>query len=69
MENPMDLAPAEAAKLVKRQVPEVGKDGKTTGKLVDASVKADEVFASRVRDDKLTVVTTAGEKLTGTLAK
>lgn len=67
MENPMDLKPAEAARLVKRQVPEKDKEGKPTGKRVDAPIEADEVFACRVREGAVTVVTTSGEKLTGTL--
>lgn len=69
MEHRMDLAPAEAAKLVKREVPELGKDGKPTGKSVEAPIKADEVLACAVRGSAVTVVTIAGEKLTGTLSE
>lgn len=65
--NPMDLPAAQAAKLVKREVAELGKDGKPTGKTVAEAIKADEVLACRVRGDELTVVTTAGEKLTAAL--
>lgn len=61
------LSPAQAAKLVKRQVPEIGKDGKPTGELVDQAIRPDEVLAFVVRDDEVTVVTIAGEKLTGVL--
>lgn len=67
MNNPMDLPAAEAAKLVRRDVPELDRDGKPTGKTKPAPVGADEVFAVRVRDTAVTVITTAGEKLTGTL--
>lgn len=64
-QNPMDLPAAEAAKLVKRLVPELDKDGKPTGKDVEVALKPAEVFANRVRGDVLTVVTTDGQKLTG----
>ncbi|MFN3987587.1 MAG: hypothetical protein ACK4KV_19020 [Rhodocyclaceae bacterium] len=64
---PMDLPAADAAKLVRREVPEVGKDGKPTGKLADKAVAPDEVFAVAVRDQLVTVVTTDGRKLSGTL--
>lgn len=68
MNNPMDLKPAEAAKLVGRDVPVLDKDGKPTGKLERRPIKAEEVFACRVADDgAVTVVTTSGEKLTGNL--
>lgn len=67
MKNPMDLPAAEAAKLVRREVPEVGKDGKPTGKMVDKAVAAAEVFAVAVRGDVVTVVTTDGRKLVGEL--
>lgn len=67
MENPMDMPAADAAKLVKRQAPELAEDGTPTGKLVDAAVQADEVFAVRVRDASVTVITTSGERLLGLL--
>lgn len=67
MENPMDMPAADAAKLVKRQTPELAEDGTPTGKLVDAAVQPDEVFAVRVRDTGVTVITTRGERLQGTL--
>lgn len=61
------LSPAQAAKLVKRQVPEIGEDRKPTGKLVDQAIRPDEVLDFAVRGDELTVVTIAGEKLTGVI--
>ena len=69
MNNPMDLEPAEAAKLVGREVPVLDKDGKPTGKTERKPIAAREVFACRVRDTTVTVVTTAGEKLTGVVQK
>lgn len=68
-QHPMDLPADEAAKLVTRLAPEFGADGKPTGKDVEVEIGADEVFANRVRGDVLTVVTTAGEKLTGKAPK
>lgn len=67
MNNPMDLKPAEAAKLVAREIAVRDKDGKPTGKTELKPIAAAEVFACRVRDTAVTVITTAGEKLTGTL--
>lgn len=67
MENPMDLPAAEAAKLVHRDVPELDEAGTPTGKLARGAVKPDEVFAVRVRDTGVTVITTSGERLTGLL--
>lgn len=67
MSKPMDLPAAEAAKLVKRGVPELGKDGKPTGKMLEKAVSAAEVFAVAVRDDAVTVVTVDGRKLHGTV--
>lgn len=64
-QHPMDLPAEQAAKLVKRLAPEFGADGKPTGKDAEVEIGADEVFASRVRGDVITVVTTSGEKLTG----
>lgn len=68
-QHPMDLPPEQAAKLVHRRAPEIGTDGKPTGGEVEVELAADEVFANRVRDGVLTVVTTAGEKLTGKAPK
>lgn len=67
MNTPMDLPAAEAAKLVKRSVP-VMKDGKPTGEHKDVPIKADEVFACRVRDQDVTVITVDGQKLTSVLS-
>jgi hypothetical protein len=64
-QHPMDLPAEQAAKLVKRMAPEFGADGKPAGKDIEVEIGADEVFANRVRGDVITVVTTAGEKLTG----
>lgn len=64
MEHQMDLPPAEAARLVSREVPEL-KDGKLTGQRVQKAVAADEVLACRLRGNVLVVVTTDGQKLTG----
>lgn len=68
MKNPMDLRQAEAAKLVGREVPMLDKEGRPTGKAERKPITTAEVFACRVHDDgAVTVVTTAGEKLTGAL--
>lgn len=64
-QHPMDLPAEQAAKLVSRKAPELGADGKPTGKDTEVEIGADEVFANRVRGDVITVVTTSGEKLTG----
>lgn len=63
----VELTAAEAAKAVKRQVPEIGKDGKPTGEVKAVPVKADEIFAWAVRGDRVTVVTNDGQKLEGKL--
>lgn len=67
MNKPMDLPAAEAARLVRRELPELGKDGKPTGKMQDKPVTAAEVFAVAVRGAVVTVVTTDGRKLVGEL--
>lgn len=67
MNNPMDMEPAAVAKLVGREAPVLDKDGKATGKTYRKPIDASEVFACRVRDTAVTVITTAGEKLTGVL--
>lgn len=67
MNKPMDLPAAEAAKLVKREEIELGKDGKPTGKVTEKPITAREVFANVVRGDAVTVVTVDGRKLHGTL--
>lgn len=66
---PMDVPAEQAAKLVTRPVPELGADGKLTGKQVDEPIRADEVLSNRVRGDELVVVTTSGEKLVGKAPK
>ena len=68
-QHPMDLPAEQAAKLVSRKAPELGADGKPTGKDADVPLQADEVFANRVRGDELVVVTTSGEKLVGRAPK
>lgn len=65
MDNPMDIPAAKAAAAVFREIPEIDKDGKPTGKMVKKPVEADEVLACRLRDEALTVITTDGQKLTG----
>ena len=68
-ENPNTPAPLtaeQAAKAVKWQVPEI-EGGKPTGKMADQAIRPDEVLAHTVRGNVVTVVTLAGEKLTGEL--
>jgi hypothetical protein len=62
-----DFTKADAAKLVKRVVPEF-KDGKPAG-TVEKAVSETEVLAFRVDEaaNRITVVTTDGQKLTGLL--
>ncbi|ATE60161.1 hypothetical protein [Thauera sinica] len=67
MDHPMDLPAAAAAKHVKRVQPEIGEDGKLTGKELQIAVSVNEVFASRLRDDVLTVITTDGQRLVAVL--
>ena len=72
------LTAADVAKLVKREVVEVVIDPKTkqpkldehkrpVTRTVEVEVKADEVLDFVVRGDVVTVVTTDGQKLTGTV--
>lgn len=63
----VELTAAEAAKRVFRTVPALGKDGKPTGETRQAEVGAGEVFDFAVRDGRVTVVTTDGQKLVGAL--
>ncbi|MCU7934119.1 MAG: hypothetical protein KZQ99_04470 [Candidatus Thiodiazotropha sp. (ex Dulcina madagascariensis)] len=58
------MTAAQAAKLVKREVPEI-KGGKPTGKTRQAPIKTDEVLAFREYDDHVVVVTHDGRKLRG----
>lgn len=67
MSKPMDMPAAAAARLVRREVPELGRDGKPTGKMVECPVSAVDVFAVAVREGQVTVVTTDGQKLFGEL--
>jgi len=60
------LSKAEAAKAVKRLVPEI-KDGKPTGREVERSVPVTEVFAFAVVGEEVVVVTVDGQKLRGAL--
>ncbi len=64
--TPAALTPEQAAKAVKRQVPEI-EGGKPTGKTVEQAIRPNEVLASAVRGNVVTVVTISGEKLTGEL--
>ncbi|TXT23891.1 MAG: hypothetical protein FD134_1860 [Gallionellaceae bacterium] len=62
------LIKADAAKLVKREVPIVGDNGKPTGKMRKVEVGADEVLDFAVRDDgAVVVVTVDGKKLFGSV--
>lgn len=59
---------SEVAKKVVRLVPELGQDGKPTGKTKKAPVSAEEILAFSVFDDsRVVVVTRDGQKLEGTL--
>lgn len=62
--TPKEMTAADAAKLVKREVP-VLKDGKPTDKTRLVPVKAEEVFAFRDHGDHVNVVTVDGQKLRG----
>lgn len=64
-QQPMDLSAADAAACVKRSTPELDDEGKPTGNDKAVAVKANEVFANRVRDGVVTVVTIDGVKLQG----
>lgn len=60
-----EMTAAQAAALVKREAPELDKDGKPTGKTTRIAVSADEVFAFRDYGDRVVVVTVDGHKLEG----
>lgn len=62
---PLDKAGAGAA--VFREKPVIGEDGKPTGETEAVPVAEDEVLAFAVRGDVVTVVTTDGQKLVGSL--
>lgn len=58
------LTAADVAKLVKREVPALDKDGKPTGKSKKIDIEVDEVFAFNQREDgTVVVVTVDGQKL------
>lgn len=58
------LTQAEAAALVKREVPEL-EDGKPTGKKLQKEIAEAEVLAFREYDDHVIVVTVDGQKFRG----
>lgn len=60
------LSKAEAAKAVKRRVPEI-KDGKPTGEEVERAITVAEVFDFAVVGKEVVVVTVDGQKLRGAL--
>ncbi|HYE35499.1 hypothetical protein [Methylocaldum sp.] len=64
-EKPVELTKAQAAALVFREVPELGDDGKPTGKVAQKRVTADEVFAFSDYGTHVVVVTVDGRKLRG----
>lgn len=61
------ISAADAAKAVKREVPVIGEDGKPNGETKAIEVAEDEVFAWSLRGEIVTVVTTDGQKLVGSL--
>lgn len=62
-----ELTKADAAKLVKREVPALDKEtGKPTGETVEKALTEKEVFDFAVREDgTVVVVTVDGQKLFG----
>lgn len=62
-----ELTAAQVAKLVKRESPVFGDDGKPTGKTKTVSVDPGEVLSWAVRGKTVTVVTRDGQKLSGEL--
>ncbi|MBK6742519.1 MAG: hypothetical protein IPG66_05880 [Hydrogenophilales bacterium] len=64
-EAPKGMTAAQAAKLVTRDVPVLGKDGKPTGETAKKAIKADEVLSFRDYGDRVVVVTVDGQKFTG----
>jgi len=63
-EDQKEMTAADAAKLVKLQVP-VAEKGKPTGKTRDVAVPAKSVLSFRDCGDHVVVVTTDGQKLRG----
>lgn len=62
-----EMTAADAAKLVCRKVPITVK-GVPTGETKEVAVKASEVLSFRDYSDRVVVVTTDGQKLTGSKA-
>lgn len=62
-----ELKKLDAAKAVCRPVAEKDKDGLPTGKTKSVPVRAEEVLAYSVKDGRVVVVTTDGQKLEGKL--
>lgn len=60
-----EMTAAEAAKLVFRELPAIGKDGRPNGETKREPVKAGEVLAFRDHGDHVVVVTKDGQKLIG----
>lgn len=63
-----EMTAADAAKLVSREVPIFDKEKKPTGETKQIAVKANEVLSFRDYSDRVVVVTTDGQKLTGSKA-
>lgn len=61
---PAELTPAQAAKLVKREVP-VMKDGKPTDKTRPAAIGVNEILDVKDYDTYVVVVTKDGQKFRG----
>lgn len=59
------MTAAQAAKLVFRDVPMLGKDGKPTGEMAKKAIKADEVLSFKDYGAHVVVVTVDGQKFTG----
>jgi hypothetical protein len=67
-ESGTQLTKADVAKLVKRAVPALDKEGKPTGKTTKVNIEAAEVFDFAVRDDgTVVVVTVDGQKFFGSV--
>lgn len=62
----VELTAAQAARAVKRPVPEM-KDGKPTGETKLVAVREEELLAWSKRGDRVTVVTRDGQKFEGAL--
>jgi DNA-binding LytR/AlgR family response regulator len=63
-EQPKELTAAQAAKLVKREVPVMEK-GKPTGKMRQVAISVDKVLTFKDYSTYVVVVTTDGQKLRG----